>query len=124
VNVNNKNIFLIDGIGALISSILLGVVLPLLQELVGMPLQTLYLLAGLAVVFMLYSLTCFKFSNPKDHKWLRLIIKANLLYCTLTAFLVFHHYGELSLIGISYFLGEIVVILGLVSLEQRVIKAN
>ena len=44
-------LLLADGIGALVSAIMLGIVLPNFQPLVGMPLKELYILAAIPVVF-------------------------------------------------------------------------
>ena len=52
-------LFLMDGIGALVSALMLGFVLPhpMYFDLIGMPVVTLNGLAGLAVIFAGYSLT-------------------------------------------------------------------
>jgi hypothetical protein len=50
-NTNPKKLFLIDGLGALLSAILLGVVLVQLEYLFGIPKSTLYFLASLPCLF-------------------------------------------------------------------------
>lgn len=117
---DSRNIFLVDGIGALVSTILLSVVLPFYQDIIGMPITTLYLLAFVAFILMLYSLLCFEFASHNKSIWLRTIINANLLYCTLTMALVYHHFAEVTLIGVAYFVAEITVVLVLVAYEQRI----
>jgi hypothetical protein len=52
---NPKLLFLIDGVGALLSAFLLGVVLASAETTFGMPSKTLYFLATLACLFALYS---------------------------------------------------------------------
>ncbi|MEM7297675.1 MAG: hypothetical protein AAF391_05350, partial [Bacteroidota bacterium] len=56
-SINHKTIFLIDGVGACVSSFFLGYILVAFQSFIGMPVNVLYLLAGLALLFALYSLT-------------------------------------------------------------------
>jgi hypothetical protein len=54
--------------------------------------------------------------------YMKVIACANLLYCCLTAVLVINFYPSLSILGVSYFLGELVVIGLLIYLEYEVIK--
>ncbi len=118
--VGNRSIFLIDAVGALASTLLLGVVLPSLQDLIGMPVSNLYFLALCAASFMLYSLFCFKFADHRNPRWLKVLMVVNLGYCCLTSALVLYHFAEMTVIGIVYFVIEIVVILALVTYENKV----
>ncbi len=45
MKLNEKNIFLFDGAGALLSAILTGVLLPLYADLLGLSVGVLYILA-------------------------------------------------------------------------------
>ena len=119
---NKKNIFLVDGIGALVSTLFLGVLLPALKAWIGMPVQMLYILAGIAALFAVYSLSCFKFVDHSNTRWLKVIMTGNLLYCGLTATIVAQRFSELTLLGKSYFIGEIFVILGVVFVERKVLN--
>jgi hypothetical protein len=116
---NKKNIFLLDGIGATLSGIATGLILPLYAEWIGLSTQTLHLLGCLAFVFAVYSLTCFWIVQRTKPFMLAGIMVANILYCILAvciAFLV----DELTTLGRVYFLGEAMVISGIVVLESRV----
>ena len=116
---NPKVLFLIDGIGAVISTIMLGYVLIKYQEYIGMPESTLRLLAGIAKLFALYSFICF-FLTPKNwSQSLRWIAIANTLFCLLTLILVIINFSSLSLLGLSYFLVEMLIILLLVRFEFK-----
>lgn len=115
--------FLIDGVGALVSAVMLGAVLPLLGERIGMPRGTLFGLATVAVVFAGYSLTCHRRAQPLV-PWLVAIALANLAYCALTLALVVHHVERLGVLGLMYFVGEIAVVLALVVWELRVAFAS
>lgn len=109
---------MVDGTGALVSAVALGLILPAFQAFIGMPMGTLYLLAGLAIGFAVYSLSC-AFTRRTDPKWLWAIMLVNLSYCVLTVSLVIYHRESMTIWGISYFVGEIAIILGLVYWESK-----
>ena len=51
-----KKLFLIDGLGAILSAFLLGYVLVKLERVFGIPSKTLYFLATLPMFFVIYDL--------------------------------------------------------------------
>jgi hypothetical protein len=115
-------IFLIDGTGALVTAALLSLALARHEALFEMKPDILYFLASLAVLFALYSFTN-AFLKPKNRRQpLKAVVWANTSYCLLTLGLVIYYYHTLTLLGIAYFMGEIVVILLLVRLETKVIR--
>lgn len=117
---NPKLMFLIDGFGAMLSVFLLGVVLVQLESVIGMPSQTLYILAGIAGVFSVYSFF-WAFRITKNWKtFLKIIAFANLSYCLLTFGLLFYHHSELTTLGTIYFLSEILIIVSLAIFELRI----
>jgi hypothetical protein len=121
---NPKLIFLIDGFGAILSVFLLGVILVKLEILIGMPSQTLYLLASIAGFFSAYSFIC-AFRITKNWRiFLRIIASANLSYCVLTSSLLFYHRSELTTLGVIYFLLEIFIIAGLAIFEFKLTTHN
>ena len=117
---HQKNVFVVDGVGALLSSLLLGILLPVLD--IGMPIFTLYLLAMIAFGFAIYSMSCHFIIKPQSNLWLKLIITANLCYCVLTLLLMIYHWPTLTKLGMAYFLGESLIIVCLVWMESRVLK--
>jgi hypothetical protein len=112
-------LFLLDAVGALCSSLLLGFVLVYFQEYIGMPLATLYLLAGLAFLFFIYSLSCFIWKRDNWPIWMRIIAVVNSLYCLLTLLLCLMHAANLSIWGWGYFVGEMIIVLALAALEWK-----
>jgi len=60
---NPKSLFLFDGLGALVSAFLLGVVLVKFESTFGMPKEKLYFLAGAACLFVIYDLVCYFKAN-------------------------------------------------------------
>jgi len=120
MNLNERNIFLLDGAGALLSVFLMAVVLPAIQHLIGMPSHIFYLLALWAFGSLVYDFCCFRFADRRDSRWLRGIMAANGLYCVLTAVLLVVHFAELTPWGVAYFVAEMPVILGLVMFERKI----
>lgn len=114
-----RQLFAIDGAGALLSAVLLGIVLPAVQHLIGMPQQALYLLASLPVLFALYDSWCY-WRRPEPYApYLRIIGTANLLYCLLSVALLIYHFSLLTPLGIAYFVFELLIVLFLAILELR-----
>lgn len=119
-----KTIFLVDGLGAVLTAILLMAVVRTFDEYFGMPRPILTLLSIMAIIFALYSFSCFAFSGNNIQKFLRPIIAANLTYSILTSGLVIYFYNRLTFLGVAYFVGEVLIICGLVSLERKILKAT
>ena len=114
-----KILFIIDGLGALLSAFLLGVVLVQLENLFGMPKETLYFLAFLPCLFALYDLICYLKVKQNELFFLKGIAIANLLYCCLSILFVKQHYAQLSKLGLAYFTLELVVVVALGSIQLK-----
>ncbi|MBC6700132.1 hypothetical protein [Hymenobacter sp. BT190] len=94
----------------MLSAIALGFILPVFERSVGLPVQTLHLLALLAAVFASYSLGCF-WSKPANWRpFLQAIALANLLYGVMTVALLLFHYQKVKALGWLYFGLELTVI--------------
>lgn len=117
-----KNIFLIDGFGALFTAFLLFFVLRTFNTFFGLSKITLEYLSILALAFSVYSFSCFLLITNNWKAYLKIICIANILYCLLTFGIVLYCYKGISVFGIAYFLGEIIVICGIVFLEIRTIN--
>ena len=114
-----KKIFLLDGVGALVSAFFLGVVLVRFENLIGMPLNVLYLLAIIPCFFAVYSFYCHFVLKNNWSVFLKIIAVANLSYCILTIGLLFVYYQSLSVLGLLYFLVEQMLIGILIALELK-----
>jgi hypothetical protein len=124
---NPKIIFLIDGIGAVITFLSLFGIGFFLQEYFGMPKNVLYSLGFVVVFFAIYSLSGYFLLFDKIGKarknwqsFLKVISIVNSLYCVLMTFLLIQFNQNLTILGFSYFTLEIVVIITLVILEIKV----
>ncbi len=112
-----KRLFLIDGVGALITATLLLAVLAQFQSTFGMPRRVLYLLAGIACIFAVYSLACYFKLRDNWPPFLKAIAMANLAYCVLTLILVFVYRADMTIFGVVYFIAEIFVVSSLAVYE-------
>ncbi|MFD0863352.1 hypothetical protein ACFQ1M_14150 [Sungkyunkwania multivorans] len=119
---NPKQLFLIDGLGALLSAFLLGVVLVRYEEFFGIPHQTLYFLALFPCLFALYDLYCYRGKRKDLGPFLRGIGIANILYCGLSLGLAFYHGEALTYFGWTYIIIEIMVVITLAVLELKVAR--
>ncbi|MBL7708986.1 MAG: hypothetical protein JNJ86_07920 [Chitinophagaceae bacterium] len=116
---NPRKLFLVDSAGALLTAFLTGVILVMFRDFFGMPKRVLIVLSLTALLFAVYSLSCYFFSGGHWRICLRVIAIANLLYCCATAGLVIFFYSSLSIFGVLYFVGEILLVGILVSIEWR-----
>ena len=117
MTLNPQRLFLIDGLGALLSAFLLGVVLVQLQEWIGMPVNSLYFLAFLPCLFALYDAYCFFRVKENIAFFIRGIALANLSYCLISIGLALQHYQVLTTLGWAYFIIEILIVVALVAIE-------
>ena len=105
-----KQLFLIDGIGALISAFFLGVVLVAFEPVFGMPKNVLYSLASIPCVFAVYSFGCYFLLQRRRKLFLRGIAIANLMYCLVTLWLLYLHNESLTAFGKGYFILELLIL--------------
>lgn len=117
---DKKTVFLLDGLGAVVSCLCLGAVLPAVQSWIGMPTAVLHGLALVAGSFALYSLSCFFFANHDKPRWLLGIIALNLAYCFLSLALLCLFWSDLTTLGVLYFAAEKLIVLGIVLLEWKI----
>lgn len=121
--VNRRTIFLLDGLGALVSAFFLGVVLPAFSHWIGLPVPLLHALGGIAVGLSCYSLGCYALADPAKPGYLRRLIGFNLAYCVVTLVMTVVYFQSFTKLGLLYFYGEIVIILALVKLELQVLRS-
>lgn len=110
---------LIDAIGALTTSLMLGIVLAKNVDLFGMPTDVLQPLSAVAACFAVYSFCGYLFAK-KYKLYIRIIALANLSYCIASAALTIINRHTLTSLGIMHFIGEIIIILSIFYIEWRV----
>lgn len=116
---SSRNIFLLDGLGAMFSALLIGVVLRYFNEYIGMPKEVLFPFAAVACIFAVYSLACHFNPPTKWQSYLIFITIANTIYCLVSVGFVIYHFENLTTLGRAYFFLEIIVIGLLVLTEFR-----
>lgn len=120
---NPGRLFLIDGFGALVSALLLGVVLVSYEDVFGIPRPTLYVLALFPCLFGVYDLYSYRYAGKNTTHFLKGIAIMNLSYCFLSVGLALYHYASLTYWGWTYILLEVVIVSALASLEYRVAQS-
>lgn len=114
-----RKIFLFDALGAIVSLLLLLGLVAGFDNFFGISKPVLYKLAFIPLLFALYSMSCY-FINPKQWQVnLKIIAIANILYVCITLGLAFYYFGTISVLGIVYFMAEIVVLILLSRFEWR-----
>ena len=108
---NPTKLFIIDGLGAILSAFLLGYVLDKFENIFGIPSKTLYTLAAMPVFFAFYDLYCIR--NKKDDlgHFMKGIAIMNLTYCCISILFAFYHLGTITIFGWSYLIIEILIII-------------
>ncbi len=115
---NPKRIFLLDGIGAIISILMLGIVLVNLEPYFGIPKNVLYILATLPIFFLIYDLYCYcrQIVNKCS---IRIIALTNLLYCFLSLVLTILHFSKITILGWLYIIIEIIIVVVVAIIELK-----
>ncbi len=121
MRLNEKNIFLLDGIGAVLSACFTGLILIRYSLFLGINVSTLQTLASLPTIYALYSLSCYFFVS-KTKPWMLLaIIGANLFYCLISLSLILFR-EHITWRGQLFVALEIIIILLVVLLEFNVYR--
>lgn len=115
---NPKSLFVIDGLGALLSAFLLGIVLVELEPIFGIPRPTLYWLAFLPCLFAVYDFCCYHLFSDNIGVFLKGIAFLNIGYCCLSIGLAIYHHQTITYFGWAYLLIEVVVVMLLSMLEM------
>ncbi len=114
-----KTLFLIDGLGALVSACSLGIILPRYEYLFGMPKSTLMILAALPCFFMAYDLFAYLFVKKRIASFLRGIAIINFCYCLVSIYFLYHHQEDLTSLGYIYFIIELLIVFSMILIEFK-----
>ncbi len=119
-----KNIFIIDGLGAFISAIMLGWVMSHYHEVIGVSVNTLRFLAIIPCFYLLLDIYSHFQEDGFQQRLLRVIAWLNILYCICSVAILFLHIDSLTWLGYAYFIGEIIIILLLAQHELSLANAR
>ncbi len=117
-----RTLFILDGVGALLSAFLLGVVLVRLEHIFGIPSSALYVLAIVPIFFAIFDFYSYRKEHGKLDKFLKGIAIMNLCYCMLSLGLAFFHRQTITSFGWAYIMIEIIIIIVLAIIELKVSK--
>lgn len=120
LSIEPKKLFLIDGLGALVSAFLLGVILVQLESIFGIPRNTLYFLAFLPCLFAVYDFYSYHRIEKNIDSFLKGIAIINLIYCCISIGLAFYHHQSITYLGWGYIILEILIVIVLVYIEWEV----
>ena len=65
---NPRRLFLLDGVGAVLTSFILGAILATFEDRIGIPKATIYSLSFVAGIFAVYSFCCYFFVGALTSK--------------------------------------------------------
>ena len=115
-----KSLFFVEGIGAILSAFLLGVVLVRFESIFGIPPSTLYLLAAIPIFFAIYDFIRYRKDEVKIGRFLKAIAIMNLLYCCVSIGFALYHINTITNLGWTYILVEISIVITLSTTELRI----
>lgn len=121
MKLNERNIFLLDGVGALLSAGFTGLILIRYSLFLGLSVSLLQSLSLVALGFAAYSLTCYFFVTKTKLWMLAAIMLANLSY-GLISLLIILTKDFITWRGKLVLVSEIVVVLLVVFLEFGVFR--
>ena len=117
-----RKLFLIDGLGALVSAFMLGIVLVQFESTFGIPSATLYVLAMFPVFFAIFDFYCFQKNSNSLGRPLKIIAILNLLYCCMSIGCAMYHIDTVTILGWVYICVEVLLIVILSIFELKVAK--
>lgn len=94
-----RTLFIIDGFGALLSAVAVGIVLPKNPEMMGMPAAILQRVALVPAAFVIYDLVVLLFQNNSLLSYLHVKAYLTLSYGLLTLVLAFLYISTFTFIG-------------------------
>jgi hypothetical protein len=119
LNKIDKKILLLDSLGALLTAINL-LVIPLFEIYTGVPRDIAIILVPLPILYSIFSLFSYKFGNHNWRSLLKMIAIANLFYCCLTMYVTWINFDTFKILGIIYFIVEVIIIIILGTLELKI----
>ena len=110
--------------GALLTATIITIIAAGFSAFFGMPQHILFVLAGIAFTFFVYSFCCYYFMPRNWRAYLTVIMTGNACYAAATIGLVSYFYSSITPLGLLYFIGELIVIAVLLWIEYRTISMN
>ena len=119
---NHFNIFLLDAIGAFLSIFLLLFVVMANEIFFGLSKSLATNLVIPILGLLIFSTSCF-FLKPQNWKLLmKFVVLGNVSYCLFILATIFLNFKQLTILGVSYFLIELLIICFLIGIEIMTIR--
>lgn len=120
MKIKEKKIFVLDALGAFLSSFFLGIIQPMYHNLFGIPLHILHLLSAIPLAYFIFDLLVIAYiHHSKYHHYLKIIALLNTLYCLLSIIFAIYHARQIKLLGWLYIAIELLLILIIVNIEIK-----
>jgi len=124
LTINPKRLFKLDLVGAALSTMSICIIYWKLYAYFGLS-EPLF---EFLVIITLFICNCSSYccssvndNEKKNHKpYLLKLIFINTFYCCITVTILIGFYSKLTLLGLTYFIVEIIIIIGLIFIEKRV----
>jgi hypothetical protein len=120
---NPQKLFLFDGAGAILTASLLTFVLAPNESFFGMPSYIVYVLAAVSCMLIIYSFGCYIIQPKNPKPFIQLLSLFNSLYSLTTFILLLKLYNQLTVWGLLYFGGELIVLALLIYIEIQVSRS-
>lgn len=120
LSLSPRKIFFIDGLGGFFTAFILIFIIARFESYFGIPSHIVYILGFIGCFYMVYAIGCYLLIKRNYKPYLKFIAFANLFYCCLTFGLVCYFYTRLTVLGLAYFLLEIMIIISLVFVEKMI----
>lgn len=98
---------------------MLGVVLVKYEKYFGLPIHTLYFLALIPILFILYDMYAFYRDENRTSLLMKGIAVMNTMYCILSIGFAIFHSSLLTNLGWTYVIGEVLIILMVAFFEWK-----
>ena len=121
---NPKKLFLIDGMGAVTSAFMLGIVLVRFEYFFGIPSNVLHFLAGVPICYLAYDIYSYFKGDHNIGFLLKGIAIMNILYCCVSLLLAFNHIETITIWGWIYIVIEIIILVILAGIQFNVAKKH
>lgn len=117
-----NRIFLLDGIGAIASSLILMLLIANLESMIGMPSKIVHFLAVFPPFYAMYSFSCYFLLKRNHSFFLKGISLLNYFYCIISLLSMINHWQKLTFIGFVYFIIEMFIIAYIARTEWTISK--
>ncbi|GAA4110869.1 hypothetical protein GCM10022393_08200 [Aquimarina addita] len=122
--VKPERIFLMDALGALLTSFFLCCILAQLESYFGVPIQVIYVLSGIAGCLFVYSIIGYLFSKTRWKSFLIILIICNISHLVVSLAMIVLHSEKLTAPGYTYFILECIVIIIVVAIECKLLVSQ